>query len=41
MSSFDDLFRQQNEQPTPQNGQSFDKEVWKQQKQEQREMVYY
>jgi hypothetical protein len=40
MSSFDDLFRQQNEQPAPQNGQSFDKEAWKQQKQEQREMVY-
>ncbi|KUO71729.1 MAG: hypothetical protein APF77_07970 [Clostridia bacterium BRH_c25] len=40
MSSFDDLFRQENEQPAPQNGQSFDKEAWKQQKQEQREMVY-
>lgn len=40
MSSFDDLFRQENEQPAPQNSQSFDKEAWKQQKQEQREMVY-
>ena len=33
MSSFDDLFQQGNEQP-------FDKDAWKQQKQEQREMVY-
>jgi hypothetical protein len=40
MSSFDDLFPQENEQPAPQSNQSFDKEAWKQQKQEQREMVY-
>lgn len=40
MSSFDDLFRQEKEQSVPQNNQPFDKEVWKQQKQEQREMVY-
>lgn len=40
MSSFDDLFPQRNEQPAPQSNQSFDKEAWKQQKQEQREMVY-
>jgi len=40
MSSFDDLFRQENEQPAPRNGRPFDKEAWKQQKQEQREMVY-
>lgn len=40
MSSFDDLFRQENNQPAPQNDQPFDKEAWKQQKQEQREMVY-
>jgi hypothetical protein len=40
MSNFDDLFRQENEQPAPQNDQPFDKEAWKQQKQEQREMVY-
>jgi len=40
MSSFDDLFRQENEQPAPQNNRPFDKEAWKQQKQEQREMVY-
>lgn len=40
MSSFDDLFRQENEQTAPRNGWSFDKEAWKQQKQDQREMVY-
>lgn len=40
MSSFDDLFRQENEQPTPRNDQPFDKEVWAQKKQEQREQVY-
>ena len=40
MSSFDDLFRQENEQPAPRNDRPFDKEAWKQQKQEQREMVY-
>ncbi len=40
MSSYDDLFPQENEQPDPPNNQPFDKEVWKQQKQEQREMVY-
>ncbi len=40
MSSFDDLFRQENEQPVPRNDLPFDKEAWKQQKQEQREMVY-
>lgn len=40
MSSFDDLFRQENEQPAPRNDQPFNKEAWKQQKQEQREMVY-
>lgn len=40
MSSFDDLFRQENEIPVPQNSLPFDKEAWKQQKQEQREMVF-
>ena len=40
MSSFDDLFRQESEQPARQNDRPFDKEAWKQQKQEQREMVY-
>ncbi|KUO73197.1 MAG: hypothetical protein APF77_13125 [Clostridia bacterium BRH_c25] len=40
MSSFDDLFRQENEQSSSRNDQSFDKEAWKQQKQEQRETVY-
>lgn len=38
--SFDDLFPQVNESPAPQNNGPFDKEAWKQQKQEQREMVY-
>jgi hypothetical protein len=38
--SFDDLFPQENESPIPQNNRHFDKEAWKQQKQEQREMVY-
>lgn len=40
MSSFDDLFRQENEQSTPRNDQPFDKEAWAQKKQEQREQVY-
>lgn len=40
MSSFDDLFPQGNEQPASRNDQPFDKDAWKQQKQEQREMVY-
>ena len=40
MKSFDDLFPQENEQPAPKNDRPFDKEAWKQQKQEQREMVY-
>ncbi|KXG77135.1 ArdC-like ssDNA-binding domain-containing protein [Thermotalea metallivorans] len=40
MSSFDDLFRQESEQPAPRNDRPFDKDAWKQQKQEQREMVY-
>lgn len=40
MKSFDDLFSQDNEQPAPKNDLPFDKEAWKQQKQEQREMVY-
>jgi len=40
MSSFDDLFKQENAQPASPNDQPFDKEAWKQQKQEQREMVY-
>lgn len=40
MSSFDDLFWQENEQPASRNDQPFDKESWKQQKQEQRETVY-
>lgn len=40
MSSFDDLFRQEKEQSVPQNNRPFDKEAWKQQKQQQREMVY-
>lgn len=38
--SFDDLFPQENESPIPQNNRPYDKEAWKQQKQEQREMVY-
>ncbi|AFV01116.1 MULTISPECIES: hypothetical protein [unclassified Dehalobacter] len=40
MSTYDDLFRPENEQPIPGNGLPFDKEAWKQQKQEQRELVY-
>lgn len=40
MSNFDDLFKQENAQPPSSNDQPFDKEAWKQQKQEQREMVY-
>lgn len=40
MGSFDDLFHYGNEQPVSRNSKSFDKEAWKKQKQEQREMVY-
>jgi len=40
MNSYDDLFGQGNEQPVPRYDRPFDKEAWKQQKQEQREMVY-
>lgn len=40
MSSFDDLFQQENDQPAPRNDRPFDKEAWKRQKQEQRETVY-
>ena len=40
MSNFDDLFRQENEQPAPRSDQPFDKEAWAQKKQEQREQVY-
>jgi hypothetical protein len=40
MESFDDLFQHGNEQPVTRNSKSFDKEAWKKQKQEQREMVY-
>lgn len=40
MGSFDDLFQHGNKQPVSRNSMSFDKEVWKKQKQEQREMVY-
>jgi hypothetical protein len=40
MSSFNDLFQQETAQPVSQNYRPFDKEVWKQQKQEQRETVY-
>ncbi len=40
MSSFDDLFKQENQKPASLKDQPFDKEAWKQQKQEQREMVY-
>ena len=40
MSSFDDLFQQENEQSAPRNDQPFDKEAWVQKKQEQREQVY-
>lgn len=40
MSTFDDLFKQENQQPASRNEQPFDKEAWKRQKQEQREMVY-
>jgi len=40
MGSLDDLFRHGNEQPVSRNSQSFDKEAWKKQKQEQREKVY-
>jgi len=40
MSNYDDLFRQENEQPAPRSDQPFDKEAWAQKKQEQREQVY-
>jgi hypothetical protein len=40
MSNYDDLFRQENEQPAPRSDQPFDKEAWAQKKQEQRETVY-
>lgn len=40
MRNYDDLFKNENEQSPPQNNQSFDKEAWKKQKQEQREMVF-
>jgi hypothetical protein len=40
MSNLDDLFKQGNEQSVSSNDQPFDKEAWKQQKHEQREMVY-
>lgn len=40
MSNYDDLFKQENNQAIPRNCHPFDKEAWKQQKQEQREMVY-
>ncbi|AUS97434.1 hypothetical protein CDQ84_06710 [Clostridium thermosuccinogenes] len=40
MGSFDDLFQHGNEQPVTRNSKPFDKEAWKKQKQEQREMVY-
>jgi hypothetical protein len=39
MSNFDDLFKQEETQSTTEE-QPFDKEAWKQQKQEQREKVY-
>lgn len=38
MSSYDDLFRQ--EQTSPESGRPFDKEAWARKKQEQRETVY-
>lgn len=40
MSEFDDLLQQEQGQSASQNGQPFDVDVWKQQKQEQRETVY-
>ena len=40
MSNYDDLFKLEGQQPAARNDQPFDKEVWKQQKKEQREMVY-
>jgi len=40
MSNFDDLFKPEKESPSSQGNQSFDKEAWKKQKQEQRELVY-
>lgn len=40
MRSYDDLFKEDNKQPLSQENQPFDKEVWKKQKQEQREMVF-
>lgn len=40
MSNFDDLFKRESVQSASPNDRPFDKEAWKQQKQEQREMVY-
>lgn len=40
MSNFDDLFKPEKESHAPQGNQAFDKEAWKRQKQEQRELVY-
>lgn len=40
MESYDDLFQQEKQSPEEKNGQPFDKEAWKQQKQEQREKIY-
>lgn len=40
MSNYDDLFRQDDQQPSSQRDQPFDKEAWAQKKQEQRETVY-
>ncbi len=40
MSNFDDLFKPEKESPSSQGNHSFDKEAWKKQKQEQRELVY-
>lgn len=40
MNNFDDLLQQEQEQSTSRSNQPFDMDVWKQQKQEQRETVY-
>jgi hypothetical protein len=40
MSEFDDLLQQEQGESTSRSGQPFDVDVWKQQKQEQRETVY-
>ena len=40
MSNYDDLFQEEQSQSTSQGGQPFDKDAWKQQKQEQRETVF-